>query len=79
MSTDELNNKKSKPDIAHTFNAWSLAGELGIVIAAPLLILVLLGVQLDKKLGTMPLFIILALLVSMVVSTLGVARKIRQL
>lgn len=80
MSTDEeVSSPKNKPDVVRTLNTWSLAGELGIVIAAPLLILILLGVQVDKKLGTTPLFIIVGLLTAMVVSTLGVACKIRQL
>jgi F0F1-type ATP synthase assembly protein I len=50
------------------FYALSLAAELGFLIAAPLIIFLLLGLYLDRKFGTMPLFIIIALLLNLIVT-----------
>jgi F0F1-type ATP synthase assembly protein I len=55
--------EKNTPKI---FYAISLGAQLGFVIAAPLVIFLLLGIYLDRKLGTMPLFIIIALLLNLV-------------
>lgn len=60
-------------------NVWALAGDVGFVIAVPLVVLVLLGIKLDKYLGTMPLFIILGMLLAGVISTLSIARKVKRL
>lgn len=71
--------KPDTPTIVQTINVWSTAGEIGVLIALPLVVLLLLGIKLDKKLGTTPLFIIVALIGSMVLSTVAIARKIKRL
>lgn len=71
--------KPDTPNIVQTINVWSTAGEIGVIIALPLVVLLLLGIKLDKKLGTTPLFIIIALIGSMVLSTVAIARKIKRL
>lgn len=60
-------------------NLWALSGEIGIILALPLVVLIIAGVKLDKYLGTTPLFIILAMIVSAVSSTILIARKIKRM
>jgi F0F1-type ATP synthase assembly protein I len=60
-------------------NVWSLAGEIGFILALPLVILVVLGVKVDKHFGTTPLFIIVGMLLSMVISATAIIRKVRRL
>lgn len=60
-------------------HVWALAGEIGLLLSLPLVILVPLAVKLDKALGTLPLFIMGSLLLSMSISTIAVARKVRRL
>lgn len=59
-------------------NVWALAGEIGLLLALPLVILVPLSVKLDKSLQTLPLFLISSLILSMLISTIAVARKVKQ-
>lgn len=59
-------------------NLWALSGELGLLIALPLVFLVVIGVKLDKWLGTLPLFIIVGMALAGVVSAIAVARKIKR-
>ena len=58
------------------FYAVSLGAELGFLIAVPLIIFLLLGLYLDRKLGTMPLFIIIALLLNSAVTVFEVKNLI---
>lgn len=60
-------------------NVWALAGEIGLLLALPLVILVPLAVKLDKALQTLPLFLIGSLILSLVISTVAVARKVKQI
>lgn len=62
-----------------TINVWALAGEIGLLLALPLVILVPLAVKLDKYLDTVPLFIIGSLILSLVISLLAVQRKIKRM
>lgn len=58
---------------------WAIAGEIGLIIALPLLLLLFIGIRLDRWAGTMPLFIIIGLLASLAVSAGVIARKISRL
>lgn len=60
-------------------SVWALAGEIGLLLSLPLVILVPLAVKLDRAWDTLPLFIIGSLLLSMVISTIAVARKIHRI
>jgi len=79
MTKDQPTNSDQQKSNQAAINVWGIAGEIGLIIAVPLVILVLIGVKLDKTLGTTPLFIIIGILLSMVTSTLTIARKIRQI
>ncbi len=76
QSTNSQKPPSSPPPI---INVWAVAGEIGLIIALPLVLLILGGIKLDKTLGTTPLFIIVALVFSMVISTIAIARKIKRL
>ncbi|MEK7556600.1 MAG: hypothetical protein AAB538_01350 [Patescibacteria group bacterium] len=65
--------------IVQAVNVWSLAGEIGLLLSLPLVILVPLAVKLDRTFHTLPLFIIGSLILSIVISTLAVARKVRRI
>lgn len=59
-------------------NLWALSGELGLLIAVPLVFFVIVGVKIDKWLNTLPLFIIIGMVLAGVVSAVAVARKIKR-
>ncbi len=63
-------------------NLWaavSLAWELGYLIALPIVILGLGGAWLDKKIGTTPAFILIGILLALIVSGVGVYRKVKSI
>ncbi len=69
----QRNMEKSTPKF---FYAVSLGVELGFLIAVPLIIFLLAGLYFDRKLGTMPLFTIVALLLNSVVTVFEVKNLI---
>ncbi len=63
-------------------NLWaavSLAWELGYLIALPIIILAFGGAWLDKKLGTTPLFILTGVFLSLIISGIGIYRKVKSI
>lgn len=63
-------------------NLWAvinLAWELGYLIALPIAILGLGGAWLDKKMATSPLFLLLGIIFSIVISSVAIYRKIKML
>lgn len=60
-------------------NVWALAGEVGIIITLPLVVFILIGIRIDRALNTTPLFIICALFLSLITSTIALYRKIKRL
>lgn len=69
---------KQVPPSKSIINVWAIAGEIGLIIALPLVFLILIGVKVDRLLNTTPLFIIVALIFSMVISTITIVRKVKQ-
>ena len=59
--------------------ALSLAWELGYLIAGPLVILALAGRYLDYRIGTSPLFLLVGIVLSVAVTTIGVYWKISRI
>lgn len=57
------------------WQALSLLGQLGYVIAIPLVILALGGRFIDKKYGTSPWFLIAGMFLALVISTFWVYKK----
>jgi len=77
METNTKTNDKVKRNVA--FMVLGLATEIGFVIAVPLVVLIFIGARLDEKFSTTPLFILLAFVVSIVISSMIIGRKIRAL
>jgi F0F1-type ATP synthase assembly protein I len=76
------NTEKSEINNKAVFNFATLAGmvgELGFIIAVPLLVTIVAGIWVDKKFSTTPLFMILGILLAITVSTITIGRKIKQL
>jgi len=70
--------EKPKVD-APLLNVWALAGEIGLIIALPLVLLLLAGIKLDKIFNTTPVFICLSLVFSMTISSVAIFRKVKRL
>ena len=66
---------KSSP----TWALLSLAWELGYTIAIPIALLAFGGALLDKKLATTPLFLLIGIGLALLISGVGVYRKVKQL
>ena len=79
MTQDKPIQSDQQKDNQVVINVWGIAGEIGLIIAVPLVILLLIGIKLDKTLGTTPLFIVISMVLSLVASTLAIARKIRRI
>ena len=48
------------------FYALSMAFQLGFIIAVPLIVFLLIGIFLDKKLNTFPLFLVGSIIFSLI-------------
>ncbi|OHA17452.1 MAG: hypothetical protein A3H57_04950 [Candidatus Taylorbacteria bacterium RIFCSPLOWO2_02_FULL_43_11] len=72
------NIEKTPPDNSKPnpqFKAWSLAGELGYMIAIPIVLLALLGRLADKYWNTSPWMLLTGILLSIFISTFMVYKK----
>lgn len=69
---------KSKAQAASpvNFSALRLAGELGFTITIPLIILALAGRLVDKHYHTSPLFLLIGIFLSLIISTYGIFRTV---
>lgn len=70
---------QKKPALSNTWALMSLAWELGYTIAIPIALLGFGGALLDKKLATSPLFILIGVALSLVISGVGVWRKVKEI
>lgn len=61
------------------WSALSLAWQLGYIIVIPIAILGFSGAWLDKKYGTTPLFILIGFFLSILISTIGIYRKTKDI
>ncbi len=65
-----------------TINKWrlvNLAGQMGFIIALPLVALGFLGKWVDNKLGTDPLFVLVGILLAIVSTTVWLSKKMKEL
>lgn len=65
-----MNNQQDNKN--KSLEAIALGSQLGLAIAVSLVVFLLVGVWLDKKFGTMPLFTIISVILSMVAVVLQV-------
>ena len=75
MNKEEKNNGEK----SHFWEAMNLAWELGYTIALPIVILGFGGAYADKKFGTTPLFILIGIVVAMVLTSIGIIRKVKKI
>lgn len=61
------------------WSALNLAWELGYMIAIPIVALGFGGALLDKKVGTSPLFLLVGIVLSTIISGVAVYRRIKKL
>jgi F0F1-type ATP synthase assembly protein I len=71
-------NKEEKQRLAG-FNVISLVGELGFIIALPVIVLALGGRMLDKRFDSSPLWLIVGIIISLVISSILVFRKTKSI
>lgn len=64
---------------SNLFYLLRLGWDLGWIIALPIALLGFGGALLDKKLSTSPLFLISGILLSLIVTSVGIYKKIKQL
>lgn len=69
----------SKGELRANFNAWALAWELGYTIAIPIVALALVGRWADKAWETSPWMLLAGVVVSVVVSSALVYRKVSRI
>ena len=60
-------------------NIWMLSGELGFLIALPLVVASVVGVNMDKAWGTMPVFTLVGMFLAAAFSTAVIIRKLKKL
>lgn len=61
------------------FYLFGLLGQIGFVIAIPVAALAYLGAMADKKFSTSPLFILLGIFLSMIISGLSICKMIKKI
>lgn len=71
MDKEESKNKQRSAN----FSALAMAGQLGFIIALPLVLLALLGRWLDQRYNASPLFLLLGVLLALVVTVVWFAFK----
>ena len=75
-----MSKELSKPKkITLDFSLFGMAGEIGLLIAIPVAIIIPITVKIDKYFETLPLFIIVGLFLSMIVSFIAVKRKVNKI
>jgi F0F1-type ATP synthase assembly protein I len=75
LKSEDLKKNKEKKQIDSQWSVFSLAMELGYMIAIPIVAMALLGRFLDKKLETSPWFLLAGICVSILLTTYLVYKK----
>lgn len=70
---------EGKKERSSLWQVLSLAWNLGYLIAIPLVVFALLGRFLDKRFGTSPLALLAGIFISLVVTTIGVYKKTKEI
>lgn len=72
LKRDNKEMKNSKTDKVSVF---SLAFELGYIVAIPIVLLALAGRMIDKKMDSAPWFLLLGIVIAIIVSTYWIYKK----
>lgn len=78
IKPDEFNKELKKPVDNNGLSlkqAFGLAWEMGYLMAIPLVLLALGGRLLDRFLGTSPIFLLIGIVLSIIMSSVLLARK----
>ena len=70
--------KPEKPS-KEVWSAFRMAGQLGYAIAIPIVILAFAGRLLDRQFGSSPLFLLAGVVLAIVVSSVWVVRKAKEI
>lgn len=70
---------QEKKEASVLWQVLGLAWDLGYIIAAPLVLLALGGRLLDKRFHTSPLFLLLGIFVSLIITTIAIYRKTKNI
>ena len=68
---------KEKKERSVMWQALGLAWDLGYIIALPLVVFALGGRLLDRRIDTSPLGLLAGIFISLIVTTIGLMRKIK--
>lgn len=79
MEKKEEKKSPRQKETGDSFSPLSLALELGYVIAIPIVVFGLLGRFLDKKFDSSPVLLLAGILVSIIVSSIGIYSKVRKI
>jgi F0F1-type ATP synthase assembly protein I len=79
MDVENSVKPENKRDEAAKWSAFSLALSLGYAIAIPIIVLALGGRLLDRQFGTSPLFLLIGVSVSIILSRFGVYYRIKKI
>jgi len=77
MEKPESTKKQTENSAAKGLKTWSLAWELGYMIAVPIILFALLGRFVDENFHTSPLFLLLAILLSLILTGFLIWKKIK--
>ncbi len=70
---------QEKKEVLKNFKAWALAGELGYIIAVPIVAFALIGRFADKAWGTSPWLLLAGILISIIISSWLIYKKVREI
>lgn len=79
MENNKGNQQKENKNPLTYITLAGMVGELGIIIAVPLIATILAGIYVDKSLRTTPLFMIAGIFLAITVSAITIGRKIKKL
>ncbi len=74
-----MEDNETKTETQKEFSAWALAWELGYQISLPLILFTLLGRFADRSFGTSPWLLLSGILLSIIITTYLVYRKVKNL
>lgn len=78
-NTENDGQSKDVGEKIKSFKVWTLAGELGYMIAIPIVLLALAGRLADKQFGTAPWLMLLGIIVSVFLSSAIIYKKIKKI
>lgn len=79
MPTENKKESDTTPLEPQLLSMMSFMGEVGLIVSLPLVLFVPLAVKLDKAFGTVPLFIGVSLVGSLLISVMLLKRKLKSI